>query len=132
MNTTSQQFAQIAHRQVTAVAQQHKKGSKERQKYGSMSHKLPILIRKSGLAQALAFVQAKASKEPIYTQLLDDLAEAVQWPDANSGTLLVTKSREEQLDGYILLTRRATAALVWYKRFAESILNIESGKDEGD
>ncbi|MFQ5437084.1 MAG: type III-B CRISPR module-associated protein Cmr5 [Anaerolineae bacterium] len=131
MDTTSQRLAKKAHEQVTAVANEHPKDSKERQKYGSMAHKLPVLIRKSGLAQALAFVQAKAAKEAIYSKLLDHIAEAVEWPDANSGAALATKSREEQLDNYILLTRRVSAALIWYKRFAESILDIEQGKDEG-
>ena len=125
MNTISQEFAQKAFNQVKEVANAHKKGSKERQKYGSMSHKLPILIRKSGLAQALAFVEAKAKNEPIYNDLLNHLAQAVNWPGANTGAALATKSRSEQLDGYILLTRRVTAALIWYKRFAESILDVK-------
>ncbi|NJL33179.1 MAG: type III-B CRISPR module-associated protein Cmr5, partial [Chloroflexaceae bacterium] len=33
---------------------------KQRTRYGGMCHKLPILIRTAGLAQALAFLHAKA------------------------------------------------------------------------
>ena len=120
MKTISQQFATTAFTQVNGIAE---KGEKYRQKYGSMAHKLPILIRASGLAQALAFVQAK--KQGAYSDLLDHLAEAVKWPGAATGEQLAAKSRSEHLDGYILLTRRVSAALIWYKRFAESILDIK-------
>ena len=129
MQTNQQKFAQTAFKQVEEIA---KKDSKYRQKYGSMSHKLPILIRTAGLAQALAFVQAK--KTDAYNDLLDHLAAAVKWPGATTGTALAEKSRGEHLDGYILLTRRVSAALIWYKRFAESVLDVKVTDEapEGD
>ncbi len=120
MHTNQQKYAQKAFGQAEEIAKKYEKGSEYRQKYGSMSHKLPLLIRTAGLAQALAFVQAK--KQTAYDDLLDHVATAV---DIKNGKTLAQKSRREHVDGYILLTRRVTAALIWYKRFAESILDVK-------
>lgn len=124
MQTNQQKFATSAYKQVGAIK---KKDETYQQKYGSMSHKLPLLIRTAGLAQALAFVRAK--KETAYEELLNHVAETVQWPGATNGEKLAEKSRNEHLDGYILLTRRVSSALIWYKRFAESELGISANQD---
>lgn len=124
MKTNQQKFATIAFNQVQGIKQ---KEEKYRQKYGSMSHKLPILIRTAGMAQAFAFVQAK--KEAAYNDLLDHLAANVGWPNAVNGEQLAAKSRSEHLDSYILLTRRVSSALIWYKRFAESELGVTANQD---
>lgn len=134
MHTNQQRYAQKAFKQTSAIAEEYKKGTKEgdkyRKKYGSMAHKLPLLIRTAGLAQAFAFVQAK--DETAYTDLLNHLATAVNWPNAATGEQLAAKSRSAHLDNYILLTRRVTAALIWYKRFAESVLDVKPTDDGGD
>ena len=132
MHTNQQKYAQKAFGHAEEVAKKHKKGSEYRQKYGSMSHKLPLLIRTSGLAQALAFVEAK--NKPAYSELLNHLATTVKWQGATDGKALAAKSRTEHLDGYILLTRRVSSALIWYKRFAESILEVKvtDNTPEGD
>jgi len=125
MQTNQQKFATTAFNQV--VKEVKGKGNTYCQKYGSMSHKLPLLIRTAGLAQALAFVRAK--KEEAYNDLLNHLATNVAWPGVATGEQLAAKSRSEHLDGYILLTRRVSAALIWYKRFAESELGITANQD---
>ncbi|MCA9950725.1 MAG: type III-B CRISPR module-associated protein Cmr5 [Anaerolineales bacterium] len=133
MHTKQQKYAQKAYEHSVGITEKYKeKDDPYRQKYGSMSHKLPLLIRKSGLAQALAFVQAK--QEDAYNDLLDHLAEAIAWPEATDGAALAQKSRNENLDRYILLTRRVSDALIWYKRFAESVLDVKPTDDvpEGD
>lgn len=124
MQTNQQKFSTSAFKQVQTIKNQD---DQYRQKYGSMSHKLPLLIRSAGLAQAFAFIRAK--KEPAYNDLLDHIAETIQWPGATNGEKLVEKSRHEHLDGYILLTRRVSSALIWYKRFAESELGISANQD---
>lgn len=123
MQTNQQKFATSAFKQIQTIKNQD---DQYRQKYGSMSHKLPLLIRSAGLAQALAFIRAK--KEAAYNDLLDHLAETIQWPGATNGEKLAEKSRHEHLDGYILLTRRVSSALIWYKRFAESELGISANQ----
>lgn len=94
-------------------------------KYGGMAHKLPILIRTAGLAQALAFVETRG--EPGLQQLLDDLAQVTI---QGTGARLVARSRDAELQEYMQLSQRAMAALAWYKRFAQSVLHITTTADE--
>jgi CRISPR-associated protein Cmr5 len=105
----------------------YKKNASEtdRKSYGSMCHKLPILIHTSGLAQALTFAQTR-DKEPL-RQMLNDLAATVGQTD---GPALAKRARELSLNDYMLLTRHVLAALLWYKRFAQSELDVEA--DEGE
>ena len=93
-----------------------------------MAHKLPILIRTAGLAQALAFVDARGKDSQ--KQLLQDLAGTVGKQNSVS---LLRRAREAELSEYMLLTQQVMAALLWYKRFAQSVLGVEASdaKDEG-
>ncbi len=89
-------------------------------KYGGFSHKLPILIRTAGLAQALSFVEARGKKPGEH--LLTDLAATVG--QENMATL-THAARTVQLNEYMRLTQQVMDALLWYKRFAQSILGVE-------
>jgi len=115
MLTRDQRYAEQIYQQVSQVPEA------ERQKYGSMAHKLPILIRTAGLAQALAFVDSRGSDEQ--KKLLDHIAAVVNEPD------LVARSRTAELADYMRLTRNVLAALLWYKRFAQSVLGVEAGEE---
>lgn len=95
-----------------------------RDAYGSMAFKLPVLIRSAGLAQALAFVEARGRAE--HNDLLDHLAKAVLNDPSANGELLATRSRDaDDLGEYVYLTHEVMAALVWYKRFAQSVLDVD-------
>lgn len=103
-------------------------------RYGSMAYTLPILVRTAGLAQALAFVESKSKKDAShpYTYLLNHLAEVVI---NKSGEEFTKQSRNAGLQEYMYLTRRTLLALKWYKRFAESVLEVTSTtktKDGGE
>jgi CRISPR-associated protein Cmr5 len=94
-----------------------------------MAHKLPILIHASGLAQALAFVSSRGkSKGP--KKLLEDLSQTVLGQSAEA---FCERSRGDAREGslrdYLYLTEQTLAALLWYKRYAQSILNVEAGDD---
>ncbi|KAF0250373.1 MAG: hypothetical protein FD167_217 [bacterium] len=115
MPTRNQAYATSAYAQVSNVP------DGEKSKYGSMSHKLPVLIHKAGLAQALAFVEAKAAKEDAWKRLLEDVAITINKPN------LIALSRSTQLNEYMQLTSEVLAALLWYKRFAQSVLNVNAG-----
>lgn len=91
--------------------------------YGSLAHKLPVLIRQAGLAQALAFVDARG--RDTQKDLLTHLSLTVK----KSEDGLLTRSREANLGEYVQLTRETLAALTWYKRFAQSVLEVEAGED---
>ena len=119
MHTINQQYAVDAYKKVTAVPKE------DRDKYATMAHKLPILIRTSGLMQAVAFVDAKGKGEPVWQRYLNDVAQTINYRD---GKALLTASRCAGISEYILLTHRVSAALLWYKRFAESV--FDDGQEE--
>lgn len=116
MLTRVQRYALHVEERVTVV----KASVLSVKRYGSLAHKLPVLIRTAGLVQALAFVQARGKREG--QQLLNDLAATIGMTD---GEALVTASRNAPLLPYMRLTRTALDALLWYKRFAQSILEVE-------
>ena len=100
----------------------------ERKKYGAMAHKLPVLIRTAGLAQALGFLDAKSNdgEGKMNKRLLNDLASTL---GKSSAQLLLRESRGENnqsLAGYLQLTQESLAALLWFKRFAQSVLGVEA------
>lgn len=97
---------------------------KDQKHYGGMAQKLPVLVRTAGLAQALAFVDAKASgvREKPYKALLGNLAQVV---NESSTDDFLKNSREAELPEYMDLTRKTLLALTWFKRFSQSILKVE-------
>jgi len=124
MQTRDQTYAADVYKKVTEV----KKNAEEvdRNRYGAMAHQLPILIRAAGLAQALAFLESRDTKG--HKQLLIDLTATVGKP---AGTLTAS-ARGAEMSEYMNLTRQIMTALLWYKRFAQSILDIkvsDAGRD---
>lgn len=126
MLTRNQRYASAIYKQVSQIQSKYEK--KERNEYGSMSHKLPILIRSAGLAQALAFVASRGSDSQ--QELLEGLAKVVINQDASADDLL-TRSRTSPLNQYMQLSQSVMAALLWYKRFAQSVLGVEASQDDG-
>lgn len=114
--TRDQKYAIAAFNKVSAISKE------KRDSYGSTAHQLPILIRTSGLAQALAFVEGK--KQTGCMQLLEDLRSTIGIEQS-----LAEHAREVELTEYMLLTRLTLDALLWYKRFAQSVLGIETGDE---
>lgn len=125
MRTRNQEYAAKIFEQVTQVLKELR--NEERNKYGSLAFRLPVLIRTAGLAQALAFADARG-KDP-GKRLLSDMAAVLGFEDKDK---LLRRSREAQLPEYMYLTRNVLAALAWYKRFAQSVLGVEAGVDEGE
>ena len=137
MQTRSQRFAAVIFTQVKGLWDEGEQRLKEsgqaealkakveaeRKQYGAAAHKLPVLIRTAGLAQALGFFEARGSEAA--KRLLRDLGETLGRPS------LFADSRGAELAAYIHLTRQALDALLWYKRFAQSVLQVEGG-DEGE
>lgn len=121
MQTRSQQYAAKIYEQVKAIKKDESEDAQK--KYGSMAHKLPILVRTAGLAQALAFVEARAN--PSAKKLLEHLAETL---GSKTSEQLRTKTHQAELHEYIHLTQKTMNALVWYKRFAQSVLGVEQSQ----
>ncbi len=121
MLTRDQKYAMDAHERVIQIKKKYKKDDTYKS-YGAMSHKLPILIRTAGLAQALAFVASRGNE--VQKHLLIDLAGTLELKDKDE---LLMKARTVEISGYMHLTQQVMAALLWYKRFAQSVLGVEAG-----
>lgn len=115
MQTRDQQYAISALQHVNEYKDSSEK--KEWNQYGGMAHRLPILIHTAGLAQALEFVKSRG-KDP-HKQLLKDLQETLKCDD------LLQEVREANLYDYMQLTYQVRQALLWYKRYAQSILDVD-------
>lgn len=113
MQTLDQKYALDVYKRVSQVKKE------DRDSYGGMAHKLPILIRTSGLAQALTYVESRGNSAQ--KQLLSDLAATLQTPN------LTTAAITAHLADYMYLTQQTMAALLWYKRFAQSVLDVQPG-----
>lgn len=121
MQTLEQKYAAEVYEKVKVFATRYPdENDPKRKQYGSMAHKLPVLIRTAGLVQALAFADSRG-KDSI-DQLLEDLAQVI---GKNDKTALLERSRKASNPEYIKLSRMSILALTWFKRFAQSILNVE-------
>ena len=125
MKTREQTYAAQAYRQVQNIAEHPKE---YRDAYGSMAHRLPVLVHQAGLVQALAFVEARG--KPEHKKLLDHLAEVVL--DGEDRQELLARSRLVDMMAYMHLTEKVLAALAWYKRFAQSILDVDPTAEGGE
>ena len=107
--------------------------------YGSLCHKLPVLIMTNGLAQTVAFIEAKAKdgqsgpapakpRERAYWRLREHLAATLGDPQGGVAQHILVAPTGR----YIHATRTILAAWVYYKRFAESILDARADSDPGD
>lgn len=123
METREQRYAFSAFQQISDQIKTENRAYQK--KYGSMAHKLPVLVRSAGLAQALHFVESRGSDEQRI--LLDHLAKTV---GCGSRSILLQNSLTQGLNGYIQLTENTLAALLWYKRFAQSVLKVEAGDEQ--
>ena len=116
MQTRDQIYAATVYEQVATVREKEP----EYKKYGAMAHKLPLLIRTAGLVQALAFVEARGKE--IQKRLLTDLKATIE---PNDPRTLLVHAQNADLSEYMRLTQQIMTALLWYKRFAQSILGVD-------
>lgn len=103
IRTKEQQMAQAAFERV----QGRSSGFEE---YSSFALAFPSLVHSCGLAQALAFAQAKGRAD-----YLSDLENVL-----GEGEGLCKRSREAELMEYMRLSRRALAASSWIKRYCQA------------
>lgn len=121
MQTLDQRYAGAILKQMQEIKQEPKQ---EYTKYASIAHKLPILIYTAGLAQAVEFVHARGAS--IQRRLLAHLGSVIL--DQETEEALREAIRRASLREYLRLTRQVLAALLWYKRFAQSILGIDASE----
>jgi len=133
MKTRSQQYSQTVYRQISKLELPEDKTKV----YGSLCHNFPLMILRSGLSQAVAFVLTKtklSESEPSKPHIffLENLAELTEINlNLQANEKKVIKFQEKintlELNDYMRITRHILAASIWYKRFAESILGVKAG-----
>jgi len=107
--TRQQKRAQAAHGRVTTQI-----GRVDKDKYSQLAKKFPALVHSCGLAQAVAFVDAKEGNTG--STYLQDLACVMKEED------LKVMSRTSPLIRYQRLTLEAIESATWLKRFSEALL----------
>jgi CRISPR-associated protein Cmr5 len=125
MYTLQQEYAQKVYERVVIFGRRHAKDTSERKQYGAMAHKFPVLVHQAGLIQALAFVHTRGKEAH---KLLEDLAQVVAGQSADE---FVRQCREADLTTYMWLTHQTLSALEWFKRFAQSVLEVDPGEEGG-
>jgi CRISPR-associated protein Cmr5 len=118
MQTRNQEIAADVFNRVNEIKQ-------NKEEYKSMADKLPVLVQTAGLAQALSFVEARGTETQ--KQLLKDLSETlkkvVKIEQLKNQSLPEYSRETTSLQEYLHLTRQVMVALLWYKRFASSVLD---------
>jgi len=139
--TRQQQLMETALKQVDEVKG---KGEGVRSIYGGLCHRLPVLIRTCGLCAALAFVHSKSQdrsgdgRSEAHRLLLEHCRAILENHAGlgignGSGRELINTVQGLDVRGYVLAQRVLLEALVFHKRFAESVLGVEPGSgDERD
>ena len=127
--TRSQQDLQLALELVSGV----EKNADVRKVYGGLCHQFPVMVRTVGLAQTLAFHESKASaggdRGRAHTALLSHVAKLL----GSTRDSLLRDVQGQPTAEYLHATRRILGAWIYFKRFAVSVLKVQSGQDaEGD
>lgn len=104
---------QLTAQQAFTCVDKRKKTSDKFSDYESFAESFPTLIHTCGLVQALAFAQSKKR-----TDYIEDLTEVFNKID--SAKDLLKESREAKLEEYMRITRRATMAATWIKRYCQA------------
>jgi CRISPR-associated protein Cmr5 len=99
------------------VSNHKDKSKKQKEEYKSMAEKFPVLVQTAGLAQTLSFVEA--DDNVMHKQLLIDLCATLKRPNLCNESL-----NTQSLQDYLHLTRQVMLHLLWYKRFAKSVLEL--------
>lgn len=138
MLTRNQKFALAVYDKVVEIGEKYPKetNQKQRDKYGAMAQKLPLLIRTAGLAQAISFLEAKSKKdnEKPNLMLLEDLSDVIK-KEMKFDQNFTDKCRSAKMTEYLRLTQNTLAALLWFKRYSVSVLDVEEntrGDENGE
>lgn len=134
LKTRDQRYAAVIYEQVIKL--ESNKTEEWVKDYGRLANHLPVLVKKAGLAQALSFAEAKSkdedekkNKKSGDKQLLRDLEEVIRKISGDANLQLRQKSLTAGLSDYLWLTQQVMTALHWYKRFAQSVLDVKQGNE---
>jgi len=122
--TRSQKLMKLAEERVRDVAQEENMAN-IRQTYRQLCKDFPVMVRTCGLCQSFAFALDKATREPAWQRILDDL----QYVLTDSGLIQATDTegmvaciRSLPTAKYMLATRQVVSAWLFFKRFAVALI----------
>lgn len=115
--TRQQEWSREALTRVLAVA----KNAEQAPAYNTLCQKMPGLVQRSGLLQAVVFVQSRG--DAAATLFADDIAQTYGLEGADD---LRLEAQTNALPAYMALTRDMIEVAVWFRRFAQ----IELGETE--
>lgn len=123
-----QKRAQIALKSVKTISEKDKD---EQKRYATVVYQAIALIQTAGIVQAISFLHAitNEKKREQGKNLINQLATHLSEFDASikkeKGQTLFDCAVKADLSTYMLLTKEAISALVWHRRFVQSILKID-------
>lgn len=138
MQTRAQQYSKQAYELISQLRLE----DSEKKRYGSICHRFPIMVLRSGLAQAVAFLRIKAetktkdegNNESKADKLVDNAYKKflchlslIIYGKIIQADEFQQKIHTMELNEYQRATRSVLNAGIWYKRFAESLLNVKAG-----
>src|SRR5262245_54775334 len=106
----SQRMAQAA---FLAVQQRGRGKEPYRKEYRSFAREFPTLMHQCGLAQAVAFAQAKGSHQGDYIEDLAAVLKAAGHEDIARSEVLAERTRALPVTAYVRLSADALDATVW-------------------
>ena len=125
LQTRGQRDMALAARFVTEVVESEAKETAS--VYQGLCHSFPVFVLQCGLAQAVAFSAAKEGKEKgiarAHQLLLSHLAQVHGATDASAW---IRGVHAATLPEYLRMTRRTLDAAVYFKRFAEALIQGEA------
>jgi CRISPR-associated protein Cmr5 len=123
MLTRDQQYAEAVWKRI----EQYQPEQIEAKKYGSVAHKIPVLIRSAGLLQTLAYCTSKfiETTDP-RRSMTNHFAEIILNDAAATAQDLMNYVKTLDILEYMQYTRKALAVSSWFKRFAESHLKVKA------
>ena len=130
MQTRSQQVSKLVFEQIASLDLPEDK----KKSYGSLCHNFPVMVLRSGLSQAVAFVlvKSKENNDSPYGKFLSHLSTLTNGTNNETPQQFQERINALPLAEYQRLTRIILMGSIWYKRFAESLLGVEAGNDEGE
>ena len=126
VKTRAQNYSKNIYSQFLAI-----KGlsEKEKNRYGALCHQFPVMVLQNGLMQAVGYLLGKGqndSQKP-ETILLNHFAEQFNCANAEAFHTVLQNS---EITKYQYYTRQLLEMAVWYKRYAESVLDVQSAGEE--
>jgi CRISPR-associated protein Cmr5 len=106
--------------------------SESNKAYGMQALRFPSLLHSAGLCQTLAFLASKHAPGTPGRRFLDDVARVVLRDPQTSVASLEERARCATLQEYMHLTRRTFEVSAWFKRYAQSKLEVRTTDEPRD